>query len=127
MIPLQDEFEVMFRTKKSFNAPREDNDTFENLRSDLETEILEDEEPEPAIPSPKTPSRKPALDLSTDEAVRSFELTAANRVLFLDTLKDHPEVQLRVCTRWKDDLEGYFSLCLTDVSENQVRVVLDVN
>ncbi|KZV62879.1 hypothetical protein PENSPDRAFT_692119 [Peniophora sp. CONT] len=113
---LDDEIEILYRSKRSLNASAEDNDNVEELYSTLETHGPDD--------SPPSSSSMPVLDLSSDEAVEAFELTAENKVAFLDALKD-AAVMLRFCRLWVRRLDAYFSRCLTSIPEHELEQLRD--
>ncbi|VDB89344.1 unnamed protein product [Peniophora sp. CBMAI 1063] len=108
---LDDDIEIMYRSKKSFNASGEDNDAVEELYSVLETQGPDD------VPLDSPTSE---LDLSTDEAVQAFELTPTNRASFLRAMTK-PDVQLRVCCLWERRLRAYFFECLSGIPENELE------
>lgn len=118
---IQDDLEIYYHSKKSFNAPSDDNDAVEELYSSLEIEGPDAEVPDAEVPGESSASSSAplALDLSTDEAVEVFELTAKNKKLFLDAMND-PAVQSRFCRMWERRLSAYFSRCLTAIPEDEV-------
>ncbi|KZV59521.1 hypothetical protein PENSPDRAFT_695069 [Peniophora sp. CONT] len=109
---LDDEIEILYQFKRSLNMSAEDNDTVDELYSTLETHGPDDSSP--------SSSSMPVLDLSSNEAVEAFELTAKNKVAFLNALKD-ATVMLRFCRLWVRRLDAYFSQCLTSIPEDELE------
>ena len=108
----QDEIEILYRTKTSFNASSEDNDAVEELYSSLEIEG-------PDTHGISANTSEPKLKFNSDADVRAFELTAKNKSALLAAMDKH-DVQLRFCCVWNERLETYFSQCLSGIPESKV-------